>query len=118
RGSGRTWRSDLRPSPLHSSCPGNEPGPGKVRIPGDPETRARRAVHVGGVKMSREPVSRGGRVRELPRANRTYGEGRVCPPPGCTTKLSKYNRFDHCWQHERHQEYISRGKRKARKQGG
>jgi hypothetical protein len=66
--------------------------------------------------MSEESVYRGGRVRVLPRANRTYGEGRVCATPGCTTKLSKYNRFDHCWQHEPVHEYVSRGKRKSRKE--
>jgi hypothetical protein len=87
-----------------------------VRIPGDPKKASKQgSSHVGGVKMLEESY-RGGRVRELPRANRTYGEGRVCATPGCSTKLSKYNRFDHCWQHEPVHEYVSRGKRKSRKE--
>jgi hypothetical protein len=63
-----------------------------------------------------EESYRGGRVRELPRPNRTYGRGRICATPGCNTALSMYNRFDHCWQHEPVHEYISRGKRKSRKE--
>ena len=66
--------------------------------------------------MAQEPVYRGARVRELPRASRSYDRGRVCATPGCTTKLSIYNRYDHCWQHEPVHEYISRGKRRSRKE--
>jgi hypothetical protein len=35
----------------------------------------------------------GGRVRK------TYGEGRVCSADGCSTKLSAYNKNEHCWNH-------------------
>ena len=58
---------------------------------------------------------RGARIRELPRANRTYPGGRVCAAEGCTTKLSIYNKWDFCWQHEPVHTYISRGKRRSSK---
>lgn len=58
---------------------------------------------------------RGGSVRTLPRANRTYSNGRVCAEPGCQTKLSIYNKWQFCWQHEPVHTYIPRGKRKSRR---
>jgi hypothetical protein len=57
---------------------------------------------------------RGATVRTLPKANRTYGNGRVCAEPGCETKLSVYNKWKYCWQHEPVHAYIPRGKRKSR----
>jgi hypothetical protein len=57
---------------------------------------------------------RGARAQQLPRRNRTYGSGRTCAQPGCTTRLSIYNRATFCWQHEPVKEYIVRGKRKRR----
>lgn len=57
---------------------------------------------------------RGARVRDLPKANRTYPSGRVCAAAGCGTKLSVYNRWDFCWQHEPVHDYVPRGKRKRR----
>jgi len=57
---------------------------------------------------------RGASVRSLPRPNRQYHAGRVCAHPGCTTKLSVYNKWNHCWQHEPVHSYIPRGKRKRR----
>jgi hypothetical protein len=59
---------------------------------------------------------RGARIRELPRANRTYEAGRTCAAEGCQTKLSIYNRWEFCWQHEPVHTYISRGKRRSRKE--
>jgi hypothetical protein len=59
---------------------------------------------------------RGDHVRDLPPANRTYQTGRVCAAEGCTTRLSIYNRWDYCWQHEPVHEYISRGKRRSKKE--
>jgi len=66
--------------------------------------------------MASESMYRGARVRELPRANRTYTSGRVCATEGCTTKLSIYNKWSYCWQHEPVHTYISRGKRRSRKE--
>jgi hypothetical protein len=57
---------------------------------------------------------RGSAVRTLPRANRTYAEGRVCAETGCTTRLSIYNRSELCWQHEPVRAYVERGERKKR----
>lgn len=57
---------------------------------------------------------RGASVRTLPRPNKSYGEGRVCADPGCETKLSVYNKWDYCWQHEPVHAYVPRGKRKRR----
>jgi hypothetical protein len=68
-----------------------------------------------GESMS-ESAYRGARVRELPRANRTYSGDRVCAAEGCSTKLSIYNKWTFCWQHEPVHEYISRGKRRSRKE--
>ena len=58
---------------------------------------------------------RGGQVRSLPRPNRRYSEGRVCAEPGCETKLSIYNKWKYCWQHEPVHSYVPRGKRKSRR---
>jgi len=43
-----------------------------------------------------------------------YRSGRICADPGCGTKLSVYNKWDYCWQHEPVHAYIPRGKRKRR----
>lgn len=64
--------------------------------------------------MASDSVYRGARIRELPRANRTYPEGRVCAAEGCRTKLSIYNRWQLCWQHEPVHEFVSRGKRRRK----
>ena len=58
---------------------------------------------------------RGATVRTLPKANMTYESGRVCAEPDCGTKLSMYNKWSYCWQHEPVHSYIPRGKRKSRK---
>ena len=59
---------------------------------------------------------RGAAVRTLPRANKRYTPGRVCADPGCGTKLSMYNKWQYCWQHEPVHSYVPRGKRKSRKE--
>lgn len=48
------------------------------------------------------------------RPNRTFAEGRSCAEPGCTTRLSRYNRNLRCWQHEPAHEYVPRGPRRSR----
>ncbi|HSL10039.1 MAG TPA: hypothetical protein VLA82_01820 [Actinomycetota bacterium] len=58
---------------------------------------------------------RGASVRSLPRPNRQYSEGRVCADPDCQTKLSRYNKWQYCWQHEPVHTYIPRGKRRSKK---
>lgn len=57
---------------------------------------------------------KGASVRSLPRANRSYTEGRVCASEGCGTRLSIYNKWQFCWQHEPIHSYSPRGKRKKR----
>ena len=57
---------------------------------------------------------RGSSVRELPRPTETYSAGRVCSDPGCSTRLSIYNRSDTCWQHEPVRPYVERGERRKR----
>lgn len=59
---------------------------------------------------------RGQSVRTLPRANKQYRADRTCSDPGCSTKLSIYNKWDYCWQHEPVHTYIARGKRRSRKE--
>jgi hypothetical protein len=34
------------------------------------------------------------------RPSRSFGSGRVCREPGCSTKLSIYNNGKFCYQHE------------------
>ena len=60
-----------------------------------------------------DDVYRGERVHKLPKPNRTYDGGRVCAAEGCETKLSIYNKWEFCWQHEPVHTFISRGKRSA-----
>lgn len=57
---------------------------------------------------------RGSRVQSLPRANRSYPGGRVCAADSCDTKLSIYNRWQFCWQHEPVHSYTPRGRRKKK----
>ncbi len=59
---------------------------------------------------------RGQSVRSLPRPNRKYQADRICEAPGCSTKLSVYNKWQYCWQHEPVHTYIARGKRRSRKE--
>jgi hypothetical protein len=59
---------------------------------------------------------RGESVRTLPRANKKYTPGRVCASAGCETKLSMYNKWEYCWQHEPVHSYVPRGKRRSRKE--
>jgi hypothetical protein len=59
---------------------------------------------------------RGQSVRSLPRANKQYTADRTCAASGCNTKLSIYNKWEYCWQHEPVHTYIARGKRRSRKE--
>ena len=85
-----------------------EEGDEGVQAP-TPERRPRKEVN----DVSEERF-RGASVRTLTRPNKSYGEGRVCADPGCETKLSVYNKWDYCWQHEPVHAYVPRGKRKRR----
>ena len=66
--------------------------------------------------MAADTRYRGARPRELPRANRTYDADRTCAADGCSTKLSIYNKWRYCWQHEPVHTYVARGKRRSRKE--
>lgn len=87
------------------------------------EERAKRDRHpessAGPVRKDVNDVAeeryRGAAVRTLPRPNRQYAGDRVCADPGCDTKLSRYNKWQFCWQHEPVHSYVPRGKRKSRK---
>jgi hypothetical protein len=59
---------------------------------------------------------KGAAVRALPRPNKRYKPGRVCGFPDCGTKLSTYNKWQYCWQHEPVHSYVPRGKRRSRKE--
>jgi hypothetical protein len=78
---------------------------------GQSQARVRKDVN----EMSEERFQ-GQQARSLPRPNKRYGAGRVCAAPGCPTKLSIYNKWDYCWQHEPVHTYIARGKRRSRKE--
>ena len=58
---------------------------------------------------------RGASVRTRERPDRQYAGDRVCAERGCETKLSRYNKWQFCWQHEPVHSYVPRGKRKSRK---
>ena len=58
---------------------------------------------------------RGARVQELARPNKQYSSGRVCAAEGCGTRLSVYNKWQYCWQHEPVHDYVPRGKRRSSK---
>jgi hypothetical protein len=58
-----------------------------------------------------EPSYRGARIREVARPNRRYAKDRVCAAEGCETRLSVYNKWQYCWQHEPVHTYVPRGKR-------
>ncbi len=42
---------------------------------------------------------KGSAIKGMTRPSRRYAEGRVCPHPGCVTKLSQYNRREYCYAH-------------------
>jgi hypothetical protein len=44
---------------------------------------------------------KGTRPGRMPRPSRAVDKGgeRVCEAPGCTTRLSRYNFRNRCWQH-------------------
>ena len=46
-----------------------------------------------------ESTLRGNRIRGGVRPSRTYTTGRVCAQKDCDTRLSQYNRREHCFQH-------------------
>jgi hypothetical protein len=66
------------------------------------------------VRKVPEERFRGASVRTLPKPNTRYRPDRTCAAAGCATKLSIYNKWDYCWQHEPVHAYIPRGKRKRR----
>jgi hypothetical protein len=42
---------------------------------------------------------KGNKLRGGIRPSRKFGEGRVCVDQNCDTRLSQYNRRDHCFAH-------------------
>ncbi len=85
------------------------------------EERAKRDRHQSDRRSRRKDVSdvaeeryRGASVRPLPRPNKQYEGDRVCAEPSCGTKLSRYNKWQYCWQHEPVHSYVPRGKRRSR----
>jgi hypothetical protein len=67
------------------------------------------------VRNVAEDRYRGASARPLPRPSKQYTTGRVCADPGCETKLSRYNKWNFCWQHEPVHAYVPRGKRRSKK---
>ena len=63
--------------------------------------------------MGTEEPIRGSRPHGLPRASRTYPEGRVCAQEGCVTELSRYNKRDRCWAHAEMKVPRLRGRKPA-----
>lgn len=61
-----------------------------------------------------EQSYRGARVRQLARPNHQYSKDRICAAEGCSTRLSIYNKWQFCWQHEPVHSYVPRGKRKSK----
>jgi hypothetical protein len=44
-------------------------------------------------------VLRGNHVKGKPRPPKVIEESRVCVAEGCSTRLSRYNKRDHCYAH-------------------
>jgi hypothetical protein len=86
----------------------------RARIP--PAFVVRIGVPRKDVSNVAEDRYRGKSVRPLPRPNKQYSAGRVCAEPGCETKLSRYNKWNYCWQHEPVHAYVPRGKRRSKKE--
>jgi hypothetical protein len=82
---------------------------------GDPHPSSGATIGRDVNEMAEESF-RGQSVRSLPRANKRYQADRTCAAPGCRTKLSIYNKWEYCWQHEPVHTYIARGKRRSRKE--
>jgi hypothetical protein len=81
-----------------------------------PAARGRADEQRRDVNAMADERMRGQSVRTLPRANKQYKADRTCEAPGCNTKLSIYNKWDYCWQHEPVHTYVARGKRRSRKE--
>lgn len=45
------------------------------------------------------PALRASTVGRAHRRPKTFGEGRVCARDGCSIRLSRYNRSEHCYGH-------------------
>ena len=65
--------------------------------------------------MAAQEGYRGARIQEFARPNKQYSSGRVCAAEGCETRLSVYNKWRYCWQHEPVHDYVPRGKRRSSK---
>ena len=78
--------------------------------------RAESALFRRGVRENdmNDTFIRGARTRELPKPNRTYGEGRVCAHEGCETRISVYNRSEFCWAHTPVRFPLTRGERRRK----
>ena len=63
---------------------------------------------------AKENVLRGMYVRPLERPMPTSSPERVCAVEGCGTRLSIYNSWDRCWQHEPEHAFVLRVTRTAR----
>jgi hypothetical protein len=63
--------------------------------------------------MAKPEALRGSRAHGLPRASQKYPEGRQCAHPGCSTRLSTYNRRDKCWAHAEMKVPRLRGRKPA-----
>lgn len=59
------------------------------------------AVSESGGKAPRHDAGPGERRRTGHGHIDSYGEGRICEAPQCTTALSKYNATGACWLHDK-----------------
>ena len=139
KGCGPSSRNDLPvrtadvAGPPRPSFPSASPGEamhrvrvvhiGMNRVPRSFEVRADGPDPFSPKRVRRKDVSdvaeeryRGASVRPLPQPNKQYTTGRTCAEPGCETRLSRYNKWQYCWQHEPVHAYVPRGKRKSRNQ--
>jgi hypothetical protein len=54
-----------------------------------------------------DDVVRTSAAGDATRPSRTFGTGRSCAEAGCDTRLSMYNRDDHCWQHRTPEPFVN-----------
>ncbi len=46
-----------------------------------------------------DTTMKGRTIKGVARPSKDFGDGRTCIQDGCITKLSRYNKRDHCYLH-------------------
>jgi hypothetical protein len=49
--------------------------------------------------MNMTDIVKGAAIKGMTRPSRRFSTDRICTKPGCTTKLSQYNKAEYCHAH-------------------